>query len=73
MKSIITSSISVEKDAYGYGEDSTNIKSLIRNLREDLKKEHSYQYIEYLDHKIEDYSFHPEYDHYTYTIYFEVE
>ncbi|WP_099368059.1 hypothetical protein [Sphingobacterium sp. 1.A.4] len=73
MKSIITYTISVEKDAYGHGEDSTNIKSLIRNLQEDLRNEHSYHYIEYLDHRIEDYSFHPEYNHYIYSIYFKVE
>ena len=73
MKSIITASISVDKDAFGHGEDSTNIKSLIRNLQEDLKKEHSYQYIEYIDHRIEDYSFNPEHNHYEYTVYFEVE
>lgn len=73
MKRTITSTISVAKESFGQGEDSSNIKSLIRNIQEDLRKEHSYIHIEYIDHRIEDYSFHDEFDHYVYTIYFEVE
>lgn len=73
MKRTISADFILSKELMDKPENSVCIRRMIRSIQEDLRKEHGYIHIEYLDHHQDDYSFAPDYKHYTYTVYFEVE
>lgn len=73
MKQTITATFKVSKELIDKGEDPGYLRRIIRNIQEDLRDEHRYIYIEYLDHCIDNHSLHPDSDHYIYTIYYDVE